>query len=113
MCNIFWFVFLVKGRDPYPTRKLVFVLTDGKSNVQASLTEPNANALKNIGVDIFVVGVGSYIDGIDEMVRIASYPPENHLFRVESFQGFWEIVKLAVKLVSPGNYDVVDYELPC
>lgn len=92
---------------------MVFVLTDGKSNVQTSLTEPNASALKSIGVEIFVVAVGNYIAGIEEMVRVASYPPKNYLFRVKSLQGFWEIIKLTVKLVSPGNYHVVDYDLPC
>ena len=92
---------------------MAFVLTDGKSNVQSSLTVPNANALKSIGVDIFVVGVGSYIGGIEEMVKIASYPPQDFLFRVKNLQGFWEIVKLIVKLVSPGNYHVVNYDPPC
>ena len=92
---------------------MVFVLTDGKSNVQTSLTEANADALKDIGVEILVVGVGSYIDGIDEMVRIASYPPENYLFRVNSLQEFLEIVQLTVQLVSHDNYHAVDYEVPC
>lgn len=101
------------GGHPFPTRKMVFLLTDGKSNVQTSLTEPNASALKSIGVEIFVVAVGNYIAGIEEMVRVASYPPKNYLFRVKSLQGFWEIIKLTVKLVSPGNYHVVDYDLPC
>lgn len=47
------------------------------------LTIPKANALKGIGVDIYVVAVGRYISGIDEMVKVASSPPENYVFRVE------------------------------
>ena len=92
---------------------MVLLLTDGRSNVQSGLTVPNANALKSIGVDIFVVGVGSYIRGIDEMVKTASYPPQNYLFRVKSLKKFWEIIQLTVKLVSPGNYIVVNYSPPC
>ena len=59
----------------------VFLVTDGKSNVQSHFTVPNANALKKSGVEIYVVAVGSYVDGIDEMVKVASYPPQNYLFR--------------------------------
>lgn len=113
MCNVLRFIFLVKGRHPFPTRKMVFLLTDGRSNVQSSLTVPNAKALKAIGVDIYVVGVGSYIHGIDEMVKIASFPPQDYLFRVKNLKGFWEIIQLIVKLISPGKYQVVNYDPPC
>jgi hypothetical protein len=33
----------------------------------------HAKALKDDNVEIFVVAVGSYFSGIDEMVRVASY----------------------------------------
>lgn len=113
MCNVLCFIFLVKGRHLFPTRKLVFVLTDGRSNVRRHLTVPNADALKKIGVEIYVVAVGESIYGIDEIVKIASYPPQNYLFRVKNLTGFWEIIKLIVKQVSPGNYQVVNYDPPC
>ena len=92
---------------------MVFLLTDGRSNVRRDLTVPNANALKAIGVEIYVVAVGSSIYGIDEMVKIASYPPQDYLFRVKNLKGFWEIIQLVVKLISPGKYQIVNYDPPC
>ena len=113
MCNVLCFIFLVKGRRTYPLRKMVLVVTDGRSNVRRHLTVPNANALKTIGVEIFVVAVGDSIPGIDEIVKIASYPPKDYLFRVHNLKGFWDIIKLIVKQVSPGNYQFVNYDPPC
>ena len=92
---------------------MVLLLTDGKSNVQSHLTVPNARALKRSRVEIFVVGVGSYVNGIDEIVTVASYPPQNYLFRVNDMAGFWNIIKLIVQQVSPGKYRIVNYNLPC
>ena len=96
-------------------RKIVFLVTDGHSNVQPELTIPEANALKDSGVEIFVVAVGTYINGIDEMVKVASYPPEEFLFRVRSHQEFWEVIKLMIKEVNPGKYEILQgqYDPPC
>lgn len=77
--NITVYVFrFFTGRRVF-SRKMVFLVTDGHSNVKLHLTIPKANALKNSGVEIFVVAVGKYINGIDEMVKVASYPPEHFL----------------------------------
>ena len=92
-----------KGRRIAAT-KIVFLVTDGQSNVQTQLTIPRAKALKNSGVKIFVVAVGTYISGIDEMVKVASYPPERFLFRVKTLQRFWEVMKLVISEVAPGQY---------
>ncbi len=77
---------------------MVFLVTDGISNIDSHLTVPNTNALKTSCVDIYVVAVGSYIYGIDEIVKVASYPPENFLFRIKDY---------------PGKYSIVNYDLPC
>ena len=96
-----------KGRRVF-ARKMVFLVTDGQSNVEKHLTIPNAQALKNTGVQIYVVVVGNYISGIAELVRVASYPPEQFIFRVKSLQGFWNIIKLIIKQVSPGDYAIIN-----
>ncbi|XP_078357361.1 complement factor B-like [Oculina patagonica] len=101
------------GLSPFPTRRMVFLVTDGQSNVDDHLTIPNADKLKNSGVDIYVVAVGTYINGIDEIVKVASYPPDQFLFRVKDLAGFWDIIKLIVKQVSPGKYSIVNYDPPC
>ena len=87
--------------------KMVFLVTDGQSNIGRSLTVPKAQALKKARVKIFVVAVGSYIHGIDEMVRVASYPPKDHVFRVSSLRGFLEIINLIIQKVSPNKYAIV------
>ena len=93
---------------------MVLLVTDGRSN-SPHLTISKAKALKGVGIDIYVVAVGSYITGIDEMVKVASSPPENHMFRVQKLTNFWEVVKLVIQQVSPGEYRVVNgqYDPPC
>ena len=92
-----------KGRRITAT-KIVLLVTDGQSNFQTQLTIPRAKVLKHTGVKIFVVAVGIYISGIDEMVKVASYPPERFLFRVKTLQQFWEVMKLVISEVAPGQY---------
>ena len=106
------FIFLVKGRRLLPNSKRVFLVTDGRSNIDAHLTIPNANALKASGVKIFVVAVGDIISGIDEMVKVASNPLTD-LLRLENYQELWGLIKLTVELVIPGKYNTVDYEPAC
>ena len=95
--------------------KMVFLVTDGQSNYGKRLTVPRALALKNAGVKIFVVAVGTYIYGIDEMVQIASYPPKDHVFRVKNLNGFLKITKLIIQKVAPRKYAIVkgQYTRPC
>lgn len=76
------------------------------------MTVPNANALKIKNVEIYVVAVGSYISGIDEMVKVASSPPEDYLFRVNDYEGLGKVVNLAIKKVN-GKYSVVNYKSLC
>lgn len=100
------------------SRKMVFLVTDGQSNVQPDQTIPKAQALKNMGVDIFVVAIGSYISGIDEIVKVAGrngLAPDDYLYRVADYSTFWKIVKLIVQQVSPGKYAVLagQYDPPC
>jgi uncharacterized protein with von Willebrand factor type A (vWA) domain len=85
----------------------VLLVTDGQSNIHKDKTVPNAKALKDDRVEIYVVAVGSYIHGIDEMVRVASHPPEKFMFRVQKLKDFWDVVKLVLKEVSPGKYKAI------
>ena len=84
------------------------------------MTIPNAEKLKNMGVEIYVVAVGSYITGIGEMVKVAgsSNPfklPEDFLLRVKNYQGLWEVTKVMVKkMASTGrNTSLSPYPSPC
>jgi hypothetical protein len=70
-------------------------MTDGQSNIDKSLTIPNAKKLKGMGVDIFVVAVGDHIYGIDEMAKVASYPPEKYVYRVKTNSALVYVFELA------------------
>ena len=97
-------------------RKAVLLVTDGQSNEKRHLTIPRAEALKRNGVHIYVVAVGSEsMSGIAEMVRVASQPPEGHLFRVRDLRGFVEVIKLVIKQVAPGKYKSTNWQpnKPC
>ncbi|XP_073228233.1 collagen alpha-1(VI) chain-like [Porites lutea] len=98
---------LTGGR--FADRKNVLLITDGRSNVDTHLTKPNADKLKALGVHIYVFAVGSYIDGIGEMVQLAgskySTKPDDFLFRIKGYHQLWEFTKLVVtKLASTGKY---------
>ena len=79
--------------------KRVLVVTDGQSNIKRNQTLRNAMELKLYGAEIFVVGVGDYLDGIDELAHMAS-SLDAHLYRAGDMQGFFEIVKL----ITPVSY---------
>lgn len=99
--------FIAAGRG-FNSRKVVLLLTDGKSNVEEDKTIPNAQKLKDRGVEVFVIAVGGqHIQGIDEMANMASFPPADYLFRVEKVGGFLEVVNLAIKQVDPAKYAIL------
>ena len=97
------------------TRKVVLLLTDGQSNVKRDWTVPNAKKLKKAKAEIFVIAVGGqHILGIEEMAKVASFPPSKFLFRVKKVGDFLEIVKLAIKNVAPGIYKLIEkYKSTC
>ena len=102
------------------SRKVVVLITDGQSSIDKHLTVPKANNLKNMGVEIFVVAVGSYFNGIGEMVKVAgsSNPlmrPEEYLFRVQNYKGLWQLTKRTVKkMAATGKYiSLSPYPSPC
>ena len=110
-------ILLVLG-GRHNARKVVLLVTDGQSNRKTHLTIPNADELKNIGVAIYVVAVGSNINGIGEMVKVAGTndrytPVQNYLFRVHNYRGFLEVVKMVVKKVSGKYVPVIPFSSSC
>ena len=105
---------MIQGRRE-GSEKVVILITDGQSNAQCHLTIPKAQELKRRQVKILVVAVGSYIHGIDEMVKVASHPPTDHMFRVKTLGEFYEIVRLILTKVSPGKWIISSgqYNPPC
>ena len=60
-----------------------------------------------------MVAVGNAISGIDEIVKVASNPPEENLLRVTTLSEFWDLIQLTVMEVYPGKYQLVDYTPSC
>ena len=65
-------------------KKVLFVLTDGRSNRQRYKPTTEAKLLKDAGVEIFTFGIGRSVNDY-ELVAIASRPTRTHKFRVERF----------------------------
>ena len=87
---------------------MVFLVTDGQSNDKQA-TMASARKMKDSmpGLEIFVVAVGSYIYGIDEMANVASTPPETFVFRVEKVSDLEYVFKLALQKMSPNKYKAI------
>ena len=84
------------------------------------MTEPKAKELKAMGVEIYVVAVGSAINGIGEMVKVAGsrnpfMRPEDFLLRVNNYKVLWQVTKLIVqKMGATGKYTITGpYASPC
>ena len=94
---------------------MVFLVTDGKSNRGRHLTIPRSQALKRSGVKIFVVAVRKIVRGIDEMDRVASYPPKDYFSELKKLDGFLQIIKLMVQRYSREKYAAIkgQYTRPC
>lgn len=86
--------------------KSVLVITDGRSNVNDDLTLYWATKLKALDVEIFVVAVGKYIRGINELIGMAT-SKERHLFRVEAMDGLIQVIKLIPPKI-PRQYSILD-----
>ena len=92
--------------------KFLLSLMDSQTSIP-KLTIPKAEALKRVGVQICVVGVGTYIYGIGEMVQMASSP--QLLFRVKDYSAFVDVVILIIQEVASGEYVILQgqYKPPC
>ena len=72
------------SQSPNDAKKVLFALTDGRSNRQNYIPATEARLLRNGGVEIFVFGIGSQVNNL-ELIAIASLPIHSHKFRVETF----------------------------
>ncbi|KAL9984408.1 hypothetical protein ACROYT_G006696 [Oculina patagonica] len=77
----------------------VLIVTDGQSNIKRDRTLWKAMDLKLNGAEIFVIGIGEYVEGIDELAHLAT-TLDAHLYRAGDMQGLVEIVKL----ITPVSY---------
>ena len=88
---------------------MIFLVTDGQSNNRQE-TLSSAKRIKNniLGLEIFVIAIGSYFNGIHEIATVASYPPLNHVFRVENVSHLKYGFELALKEMNPNKYTAVN-----
>ncbi|XP_078357074.1 integrin alpha-1-like [Oculina patagonica] len=84
--------------DQYGARqgsfRRILLVTDGQSNINKTETIPSAEQLKiQMGIELFVIAVGEYLEGIKELVQIAS-STDAHMYRVLNMRGLAEVIKL-------------------
>ena len=63
-----------------------------------------------------MIAVGSaFMSGIGEMVKVASWPPQDHLFQVSDLSGLVNVIKLVEKQVAPRKYNNINQQpnKPC
>jgi collagen type XII alpha len=82
-------VFQTSMGDRGAAPNIAIVITDGKSSDNAH-TVQQANSLKNQGVHVIVVGIGSNIDTV-ELHQIASDPTFENVFNVDDFNELFTI----------------------
>ena len=106
--NLWWsFFFIIVTVKRALAQRKVLLVTDGQSNNKQA-TIDSAKRLKNMsGVEIYVVAVGQYINGIDEMVKVATYPPEFNVYRVKKVSDLKYVIELALQKMNPSKYTAV------
>ncbi|PFX18758.1 hypothetical protein AWC38_SpisGene16854 [Stylophora pistillata] len=86
----------LSGFDP-AGHKNVLLVTDGLSNMGKHLTLFKAFNLKDDGVEIFVVAVGGFTYGLQEILGLVS-STDRHLYRVLDMDGLIEVANLIPSL---------------
>ena len=84
------------GFDPAGPKNVLLV-TDGLSNMGKELTLFKAFNLKDDGVEIFVVAVGGFSFGMQEILGLAS-STDRHLYRVLDMESFVQVANLIPSL---------------
>jgi uncharacterized protein YegL len=74
--------------------KVVIVITDGGSNVDAPLTIPNANKIKARGFSVVSVGIGS---GINQAELNGMASNKDDVYNVDNYDKVFEIVEGLIK----------------
>ena len=82
-------------------KRVLIVLTDGPS--RDSVTQP-AQKLKNDGVIIYSIGVGSGISR-SELITMASLPSNEHVVELNNFGELASFAKKMSSIVCHGEYD--------
>lgn len=65
-------------------KKMAFLVTDGRANVEHDVTSTEVNITKTAGVEIYCIGVTSMIDEV-ELRNIASTPISTHYYFVTNY----------------------------
>jgi len=89
-------LFTVNRGDRSGVRNVAVVVSDGNSNMEASRTQPEAEAARQSGVELFSVSVGVRANPA-EMAGIASDPDSEHLLHMRNEH---EITSTANSLLS-------------
>uniref|UniRef100_A0A8D3A6H2 Collagen alpha-1(XII) chain n=1 Tax=Scophthalmus maximus TaxID=52904 RepID=A0A8D3A6H2_SCOMX len=90
------------SRKAFP--KVAMIITDGKSQ---DPVEEHAKRLRNIGVEIFVLGIKGADE--DELREMASTPHNKHVYNVPNFDMIQEVQKKIIAEVCSGVDEQLNY----
>uniref|UniRef100_A0A668AMZ2 Collagen alpha-1(XII) chain n=1 Tax=Myripristis murdjan TaxID=586833 RepID=A0A668AMZ2_9TELE len=90
------------SRKAFP--KVAMIITDGKSQ---DPVEEHAKRLRNIGVEIFVLGIKGADE--DELREMASTPHNKHVYNVPNFDLIQEVQRQIITEVCSGVDDQLNY----
>ena len=99
------------SQSPQDAKKVLFIITDGRSNRQTYNPTTEAQLLKDSGVEIFAFGIGKRVHD-PELTAIASEPTKAHKFRVETFRDLSALSHLiGSKSTFVVIYEMVDHSV--
>lgn len=101
--------FAASNRARNDAAMIAIVITDGNSNDKAK-TRNMARMLRDIGVNVFAIGVGSSV-AMSELNDIASKPNGEHVFRVDNYNALMQITEKLEKSVCVGRSKSIQYNL--
>lgn len=95
-------MFTAGNGDRAGVPNIIFLITDGVSNVNAFLTIPEAEAIRADNIHIYAIGIG--LAETTELDKIASYPPRENSFTVQDFNELEGLKHKIFESFCPGTY---------
>lgn len=95
-------MFTAENGDREGVPNIIFLITDGVSNVNALQTIPEAEAIRAENIHIYAIGIG--LAETTELDKIASSPASANSFTVEDFNELQGLKHKIFESYCPGTY---------
>uniref|UniRef100_A0A0L8FYL2 VWFA domain-containing protein n=1 Tax=Octopus bimaculoides TaxID=37653 RepID=A0A0L8FYL2_OCTBM len=95
-------MFTAENGDRAGVPNVIFLITDGVSNINALQTIPEAEAIRAENIHIYAIGIG--LTNTSELNQIASFPPTANSFTVDDFNELQGLKHKIFESYCPGTY---------